>query len=506
MHRLDSAHDGERLIDALRSDPPSALGLDLVVGEAGALQAMAIASSDQQVDLLVGDAVTPQVAEAVCGLSSYIVFAHAQPSLHALAHTPLRFGCLRTGAVLLAGGRNDRRDASLAALCERVLGRSLDAPFESALGQASRRASTLLPLMAKMTTALRKRSNVELFSMECALIPAVVDMERAGIAVDAPELERLVALWNQERQTASDGALDEARIRRLDKLLSTYGRWASDYVTAGRIHTNLHPLAADSGRFSSTDPNLQQVPAQHTAPGFRAAFRAPEGKVLVVADYAQIELRVAAQLAPCDALRAVFEEGRDVHRATAATLTGKPEPEVTSVERKLAKAINFGFLFGMGAKRFASYAADSFGIEVSMEQAKQARAAFFSTFPGVAAWHQRIGSLERKAGNRGVSVKTAMGRRKQFAPGRFSFNAALNIPVQGTAAEGMKLAMIELHDKLPAVGGRGVLCIHDEYIAEVDASQAEMARALVEREMIDGMRRVVPDVPIEVEAEVKQHW
>lgn len=506
VHRLDAEEDGARLLDALRSDPPSALGVDVVVSEAGDLQAVAIASSSEHVDLIVGDAIDDETGQALCALPSYLVFAHAQPALHALGQAPARFGCLRTGAVLLAAGRNDRRDASLPALVQRVLKRQLDAPFESPLGQASRRASTLLPLMSELTSALRKRTNVELFSMECELVPAVVDMEQAGIAVDAHKLESLVAEWNSERQSASDGAIEESRIRRLDKLLSTYGRWGQDFVFEGRIHTNLHPLAADSGRFSSTDPNLQQVPAEHTAPGFRSAFRAPEGKTLVVADYAQIELRVAAQLAPCDALRSVFEQGRDVHRATAATLTGKAEADVTSVERKLAKAINFGFLFGMGARRFASYASDSFGIELSMEEAQRARAAFFKTFPGVAAWHKRTAALERQQGPRGIAVATVMGRRKQFAPGRFSFNAALNIPVQGTAAEGMKLAMIELHRKLPQLGARGVLCVHDEYIAEVDLAQAEPARAMVEREMIEGMRRVVPDVPIEVDAQIQSHW
>src|SRR5690606_24971076 len=259
-------------------------------------------------------------------------------------------------------------------------------------------------------------------------------------------------------------------------------------------------LATDSGRFACQSPNLQQVPAEHTAPGVRGCFVAPPGHRLVIADYAQIELRVAAHLAGCRALRQVFVDGRDVHRATAANLARKPESEVSDHERKLAKAVNFGFLFGMGARRFQEYAKGSYGLELDLPAAEAAREAFFRTFPGIAAWHRKVGMLAGKGKREDIVVQTVLGRRRRCPAGEFSFNAALNIPVQGTAAEGFKLAMIDLHAALAKIGGRGILCVHDEYLAEVPEDRAEEARALVQRTMEVAMARVVPSVPIVAEA------
>ncbi|MCA9716037.1 MAG: hypothetical protein KC468_15265, partial [Myxococcales bacterium] len=296
------------------------------------------------------------------------------------------------------------------------------------------------------------------------------------------------------------------RLARLDKLLSTYAHWPRDHVDLdGRIRYHLDPIATDSGRFACTQPNLQQVPSEHTAPGLRACFRPRDGCQLVIADYAQIELRVAAQLARCPVLTRVFRDGRDPHRATAATLARKPEQAITPHERKLAKAVNFGFLFGMGARRFRAYAAASYGLELSPSMAQRARDAFFATYPGLSAWHRRVGALGRGRPE-DVTVRTALGRRKRFPAGRFSFTAALNIPVQGTAAEGFKLAMIELEPVLAALGGRGVLCVHDEYIAEVPAEVADEACARVRAAMERAMARVVPAVPIVVEARVARSW
>jgi DNA polymerase I-like protein with 3'-5' exonuclease and polymerase domains len=388
-----------------------------------------------------------------CGAAApYLVFADAQQALTVLGArglpTPTRFGCAMVAATLLAEGSDRRRD-------HRPLDRSVrellehDLPDELPLASAptSRlacEAEALLELLRVMTPTLRERGLARVYSFECSLLPAVVDMESAGFGVDAAAFERIASAWVRERaELDAESRVSEAsdartaRLARLDKLISTYRYWARDYVGPDRrIHCRLHPLAADSGRFSCTDPNLQQVPAEHTAPGLRACFVPAPGNVLVIADYAQIELRVAAHLAPCPAMRAVFRAGRDPHRATAATLAGKPEEAVDNHERKLAKAVNFGFLFGMGARRFQSYARDSYGLELDERQSGEAREAFFRTFPGIAAWHRRIGSLSRRGDREAITVTTAMGRRRTFPPGNFSFNAALNIPVQGTAAEG----------------------------------------------------------------------
>lgn len=452
----------------------------------------------------------------------YVVMHGSQAGLHALqpaatapaaVWAPARLGDTEIAARLLAAaaGRS-RGEFTLPDVVARVLKMHLPggerprgraSPNARAKTDASElaasAASTLMPLMRALTPLLRRTELTRSHDLEASLVPAVVAMERAGFGIDAVGFQRIADGWARER--AGDPAPN--RTARLDKLLSTYAHWPRDFARRGRIHSQLHPLAAESGRFSCTDPNLQQVPGQHTAPGLRACFVPAPGYCLVVADYAQIELRVAAHLAPCDALRAVFHEGRDPHRATAATITGKPEAEISSHERKLAKAVNFGFLFGMGARRFATYARDSYGVEVSDAEAKQARQAFFDTYPGVSAWHRRVGALGRGAA---VTVRTVLGRRKKFASDKFSFNAALNIPVQGTAAEGFKRAMIDLHVRLPEVSGRGVLVVHDEYIAEIPEDRAEQGRALVESVMASAMATVVTSVPIAVEARVAGHW
>jgi DNA polymerase I-like protein with 3'-5' exonuclease and polymerase domains len=518
----------QEAIERIANRQPKALGVALGLREQSIAQvAIAVpAEPDEGASVLV---LERELLVEIAGLltplwngaaAPYLVFADAQQALTMLGArglpTPARFGCTMVAATLLAEGSDRRRDhRPLDRLVRELLGQELPDELPLASAPTTRlacEAEALVELLRVMTPTLRERGLARVYSFECSLLPAVVDMESAGFGVDAAAFERIASAWVRERAELDARASEPsdartARLARLDKLISTYRYWARDYVGPDRrIHCRLHPLAADSGRFSCTDPNLQQVPAEHTAPGLRACFVPAPGNVLVIADYAQIELRVAAHLAPCPAMRAVFRAGRDPHRATAATLAGKPEQAVDNHERKLAKAVNFGFLFGMGAKRFQSYARDSYGLELDERQAAEAREAFFHTFPGIAAWHRRIGNLSRRGDREPITVTTAMGRRRTFPAGNFSFNAALNIPVQGTAAEGFKLAMLRLQPALAELGGRGVLIVHDEYIAEVPEAAAERARVLVEEIMIAAMREVVDSVPIVVEAEIATHW
>ncbi len=536
----ESAH---RSIDLIRSTRPKALGIALElrrddggrlrVGDDprhASLEALAIHAPDHDhVVTLEGPTLTPEtLLELLSALwapgpderAPYLVFAHAQVALTILAerigdaNLPTRYGCVTTAATLLGEGADRRRDhRPLDQLVRELLERDLpESLFGSESGERlACEAQALLALMEVFGPQLRERRLTRVFSFECELVPAVVAMERVGVGLDAVGFEQIASGWERER-----GELDALegrerqqvldRVARLDKLISTYRYWARDYAVGERIHCRLHPLATDTGRFSCSDPNLQQVPGEHTAPGLRACFVPAKGHALIVADYAQIELRVAAHLAPCEAMREVFRAGRDPHRATAATLAGKPEHAIDDHERKLAKAVNFGFLFGMGSERFRSYAKDSYGLELDPQAASEARDAFFRTFPGIAAWHRRVRGLARTAEREPITVQTAMGRRRTFPTGSFSYNAALNIPVQGTAAEGFKLAMIRLHRELPQIGGRGVLVVHDEYLAEVPLERADEGRALVERVMIEAMRELVDSIPILVDARVARHW
>jgi hypothetical protein len=536
----EAAH---RSIERIRAAKPKALGIALELRRAdgarlragddprhATLDALAIAAVElDEVVLLEGAALEPAslhgLLSRLCADSPedrapYLVFAHAQSALTVFAERvgadvlPHRHGCVTTAATLLAEGADRRRDHRP---IEQVVREVLDHDLpESLLGsergeRLACEAAALLAVMQVFGPRLRERKLTRVFAFECELLPAVVAMERAGIGLDSIGFERIAGGWERER-----GELDRLdgrerqqvldRVARLDKLISTYRYWARDFAVGERIHCRLHPLATDTGRFACSDPNLQQVPGEHTAPGLRACFVPARDCMLIVADYSQIELRVAAHLAPCEALRAVFRAGRDPHRATAATLAGKPEHAIDDHERKLAKAVNFGFLFGMGAERFRSYAKDSYGLDLDPQQAAEAREAFFRTFPGIAAWHRRVRGLARTGEREPITVHTAMGRRRTFPAGSFSYNAALNIPVQGTAAEGFKLAMVRLHRRLPELGGRGVLVVHDEYLAEVPREHAEQARALVERIMVESMRELIDSIPILVDARVATCW
>jgi DNA polymerase I-like protein with 3'-5' exonuclease and polymerase domains len=522
------------------------------------LDAIAIAAADlDEVLALEGDALEPaSLHELLSRLAldspedraPYLVFAHAQTALTMFAERVgidaalPRFGCVTTAATLLAEGADRRRDhRPIDHAVREVLARDLpESLFGSESGERlACEAQALLALMQVYGPQLRERRLTRVFAFECELVPAVVAMERVGVGLDSVGFERIASAWERERDylrlegvpppspvpaepsrdphlADPSGHLDQLgarerqqvldRVARLDKLISTYRYWARDFAVGERIHCRLHPLATDTGRFSCSDPNLQQVPGEHTAPGLRACFVPARDCALIVADYSQIELRVAAHLAPCEAMRAVFRAGRDPHRATAANLAGKPEHAIDDHERKLAKAVNFGFLFGMGAERFRSYAKDSYGLELDPQQAAEAREAFFRTFPGIAAWHRRVRGLARTGEHEPITVQTAMGRRRTFPTGSFSYNAALNIPVQGTAAEGFKLAMVRLHRELPQIAGRGVLVVHDEYLAEVPREHAERGRALVERIMIESMRELIDSIPILVDARVATCW
>ncbi len=448
------------------------------------------------------------------GDAPYVVFPHAQTSLRSMAARPwmpARVGCVMTAQILLAaeGGPRFRGRGWLEQLAAELLDVELLSPMCSEFDALARETHVSLELMRHMTPALRSAGLVPTFEMECSLLPAVLHMERQGICFDREAFQALANHWQEAHDELTLADTDDAppRLRRLKKLLSTYAHWGETFVGEdGRIRCQLHPMTTDSGRFSCTDPNLQQVPSTHTAPGFRACFRASPGHRLVVADYAQVELRVAAQVAPCDAMRRVFVEGRDPHRTTAATLTGKSEHNITDRERKLAKAINFGFLFGMGPRRFQSYAETSYGLALGPGEAREAREAFLRTYPGIHAWHQRTAELPRHPHRDRVHVATRLGRRRGFDVAKFSFTTALNIPVQGTAAEGFKLAMMRLHTRLPSLDARGLLCVHDEYIAEAPAAHAERVRELVVEEMTAGMKEVTPDIPIKVEAIVCDNW
>ncbi|MEO8508782.1 MAG: DNA polymerase I, partial [Betaproteobacteria bacterium] len=294
--------------------------------------------------------------------------------------------------------------------------------------------------------------------------------------------------------------------RSVSKLKSTYTDKLPQMINAatGRVHTTFAQATAVTGRLASSDPNLQNIPVR-TAEGrrIREAFIAPPGHVLVSADYSQIELRIMAHLSEDPALLHAFHAGLDIHRATAAEIFGCTPAEVTFDQRRYIKAVNFGLIYGMGAFGLAQ----QLGIERGAAQ--QFIDKYFARYPGVAEYMQRTRELAREHGY----VETVFGRRLWLpdikaggGPRRAGAErAAINAPMQGTAADLIKLAMIAVQGALDReqLDTRLVLQVHDELVLEVPNAEVERIRR-----DLPGLMTGVAElrVPLVVDVGVGANW
>lgn len=294
--------------------------------------------------------------------------------------------------------------------------------------------------------------------------------------------------------------------RSLAKLKSTYTDKLPQMICAetGRIHTSYHQAVTATGRLSSTDPNLQNIPVRTTeGRRIREAFVAPAGYKLVAADYSQIELRIMAHLSGDDGLLNAFSHGDDVHRATAAEVFKVAVDEVSADQRRSAKAINFGLIYGMSAFGLARQ------LGIGRNEANQYIEHYFDTYPGVQRY---MDDIRIKAAEEGY-VETLMGRRL-YLPDIKARNAmrrqaaertAINAPMQGTAADIIKCAMIRVANWLPAAFPqvRMIMQVHDELVFEVPEAEVEVFVEAVKVEMASA---VTLDVPLVVEAGVGDNW
>jgi DNA polymerase-1 len=284
--------------------------------------------------------------------------------------------------------------------------------------------------------------------------------------------------------------------RAATKRVGTYGTdWLQRVAADGRIYASWNQLGTVAGRTSCSEPNLQQVPRDKR---YRRCFAAPEGRVLVKADYSQLQLRIAAKIAGEKHMLAAYQAGEDLHTLTARQITGKAD--VTGDDRQIAKAVNFGLLFGLGAKGLRGYARSNYGLSLSEEQAKQYRRTFFATYPGLERWHKRAGNSRAK------ECRTLAGRRR-LLDDKTPYTHRLNTPVQGTEADGAKLAMALLWERREqAPGAFPVLFGHDEIVVECDAGQADAAKAWLRQAMVDAMAPLIDPVPVEVETKAGRTW
>jgi DNA polymerase-1 len=435
-----------------------------------------------------------------------------------------------------------------------------EVPVERAARYSGEDAEMVMRLRAPLTRKLQEAELLGLFQdLEIPLIEVLLWMERRGVLLDVDELraqgkeleillektrEELFALAGgpfnpnstpqvreilYERlklpvlEKTKTGPSTDAQVlrdlaqyhefpakliayRELEKLRNTYIEKLPLYVhpKTGRVHTSFNQTGTATGRLSSSEPNLQNIPAKtEVGVDIRRAFVAPPGKVLLGADYSQIELRVLAHLSGDEALIEAFQRGEDLHRRTAATLFGVPLEAVDSRMRTIAKRVNFGIIYGI----------TPYGLSrdqgIPQEEAKALIEKFFQAYPKVAEFVEKLVEEASRTGY----AKTLLGRKRPLPglknPERRGIGQdrrnAINTPIQGTAADLMKLAMLRVHrawkdGKLPA---EMILQIHDELVFEVREEDVEEAGKTV-RELMEGVWEL--RVPLKVDVKVGRHW
>jgi DNA polymerase I-like protein with 3'-5' exonuclease and polymerase domains len=446
---------------------------------------------------------------------------------------------------------------TLAAVLERQLGVVVDKTEQASdwsgpltpeqLVYAARDVEHLDQLAASLATALGEKGLTATAALECDALPTVAELALAGVRFDR---ERWSALVERKRREAAETkawvesalAIKNANSTKqlLPALQQRFGPavlgtsaealapYASDPLVESitkfraasmfasnhgepilasmvehcddRVHAHWTQIGV-TGRMSCGDPPLLNLPKTEEV---RSCVTAAPGHVLIVADYSQIELRIAAQVvfeATRDTqLIQIYQTSPDLHRATAALIAGVPADQITGEQRSRAKPVNFGFLFGMGASRFVDYALTDYGVVFTLDEAKSFKQMYLRAYPGIARWQ----ALMRK--NMPTEVRTLGGRIRAFPDRREGYTHRLNHPVQGTALDGFKAAMAILSPQLAQIGARIVLAVHDEFVVEAPEQHSEAAKAMVEAGMIEGMSRFVTAVPVVVEARVARNW
>ena len=418
------------------------------------------------------------------------------------------------------------------------------------LDYAARDAAVLLPLHQRISSAAARVGVQRAWDLENGIISATVALDATGMMVHRPRLETLAREAREGAATSAQRARVElgapalklgahAEIKRRVKeiygldlknttaevLLANAERApalahivasrrakgradaAEGYLAAiepdGRVRGRFNPLAASTGRYACAKPNLQNVPRDSS---FRSVFVPAPGHKLIVADYAASQLRIAAYLTEDVELSRCFTSipPVDPHRRTASLVLGKAMELITRDERHLAKAVNFGLTFGMGAWGFVDYARDEYGVIVTIDQARRFRARFLALYHGIRSWHARVA---RECWSMS-GARTLSGRLRLLPKinGRPQYREYLNTPVQGTEADGLKAALALLHPRLKLLGARLVNVIHDEVVVETSIIRAEEVLVVVVDAMVAGMQQFIPSIPVVVEAVIADSW
>ncbi len=436
-------------------------------------------------------------------------------------------------------------------------------PIDKATPYAAEDADVTLRLWQRFKPDLHRAQVTTVYeTLERPLVPVLADMEMAGVKVDRATLSRMSGKFAQSmaaleaeihelagerfnvgspkqlgeilfdkmslaggkrgktgaygtgadvlEDLAAEGHDLPARVldwRQLSKLKSTYTDALQEHINpaTGRVHTSYVISGAATGRLASTDPNLQNIPIRsEEGRRIREAFVAEDGKRLVALDYSQIELRILAHIAGIDTLKQAFRDGHDIHAMTASEVFGVPLEQMDPTTRRQAKAINFGVIYGISAFGLAR------NLRIPRGDAQRFIDTYFERFPGIRAYMDDTVAFAKEHGH----VETLFGRRihtpeiSAKGPGAgFARRAAINAPIQGTAADIIRRAMIRVPPAIEDLPARMLLQVHDELIFEVDADAVDDLVALVREVMAGAAEPVVQlSVPLEVDAGSGANW
>ncbi len=419
-------------------------------------------------------------------------------------------------------------------------------------------------LWQAMRPVVEAKGRLAAYELQRGAVPAVADMQLRGLGFDRDEHARQVENWSRElaearrsyqemtgkappttpndirlwlaevaadriatwpRSDTGELSIERKHLKRLavsdiptakpvlsmlamQKLISIFGSKLVEFINpaTGRIHASYNIAGTKAGRFSAAKPNLQQLPSAR-APDFRKAIVAAPGNVLVGGDWSQIELRAVAWISGDPELTAVFRDGRDLHSETAAAISGTPVSDITKLQRAAAKAVNFGSIYGIGAKALAANAFDSYGVEMSVPEAQQALDRFFARYATLRDWMREHADLCQARGY----VEIGVGRVVEVnweVGGRLTFQQCCNLPVQGAAADAMLRAIAMVFRRLHGIRGGLVASVHDELLLEVTEGDAETARQVLEETMIEAFEQTFPGAPTNkvVEVQVGRTW
>jgi DNA polymerase I len=467
--------------------------------------------------------------------------------------TPPLFDTMIAVKLLTAGLHGVR--ANLQAITKKYLG--IDLPKEQQLSDwsatdlttdqltyAARDAQVLLPLYLELCNELKKNDLTRVAQLEFEALPAIAEIEYNGMALDLARLSkkrsksetRLKELEKQlihefndpDLNLSSPQQIKEAlknvginvestgkkiliplvshypivskilEYRKLSKLLTSFLQTLPKYINpiTKKIHSSLWQCGAVTGRLACSDPNLQQIPRDND---LRACFIAAPGYKMIVADYGQIELKVLAEVTQDKVMIDSFNNGIDVHSLTASLITQKDISMITKEERLRAKAVNFGLSFGMGSESLQSYSRVNYGVVMTMSEAEAFKKRFLDGYPGLAFWHDEQRYIDVN------TVRTLSGRRRLF-PDKAWFQALLNTPIQGGAADINKRALGLLPQALKGTGARIIGSIHDEVLIEVPDKYVKDVTKIVESTMIKAGEDFIKSVPIQVDVSIGDTW